>query len=93
MGTGGKASGDGVRKEKEVHCLCETTVCDDKGKVFPLYCEKAAVSKCPGKLPCLSHEEGIPAMMDHGKSVLKSELENEDMIHIAITIPCDSTDA
>ena len=33
------------------------------------------------------------AMMGHGKLVLESELENEDMTHIAIAIPCDSTDA
>ncbi len=85
--------GDVVRKEKEVHCRCGTTVCDEKGKVFPLYCDKVAVSKCPVELPCLSHDEGILAMMDHLKSVLKTELENEDMAHIAITIPCDSTDA
>ena len=85
--------GDVVRKEKEVHCLCETTVCDDKGQVFPLYCEKTANQACPVEIPCMNHEEGIEAIMDHGKSVLESELENEDMAHIAITIPCDSTDA
>ncbi len=85
--------GDVVRKEKEVHCLCETTICDDKGKVFPLYCEKTADKTCPVEIPCMSHEKGIDAMMSHGKQVLESELENEDMTHIAITIPCDSTDA
>ena len=31
-------------------------------------------------------------MMDHGKSVLEAEFENEDMARIAIIIPCDSTD-
>ena len=41
----------------------------------------------------MSHEKGIDAMMSHGKQVLESELGNEDMTHIAITIPCDSTDA
>lgn len=41
----------------------------------------------------MSHEKGIDAMMSHGKQVLESELENEDMTNIAITIPCDSTDA
>lgn len=85
--------GDVVRKEKEVHCLCETTVCDDKGKVFPLYCKKVADRVCPAEIPCTGHENGISAIMGHGKSVLESELENEDMTHIAITIPCDSTDA
>ena len=85
--------GDVVRKEKEIHCLCETTVCDDKGMAFPLYCKKAADRTCPVGIPCRSHEEGIQGIMDHGKAVLKSELENEDMTHIAIIIPCDSTDA
>ena len=32
--------GDVIRKEKEAHCLCESTVCEYKGTVFPLYCEK-----------------------------------------------------
>ena len=85
--------GDVIRKEKEVHCLCESTVCDEKGKAFPLYCEKVADRTCPVKVPCADHEKETPAIMDHGKAVLESELEYEDMAHIAITIPCDSTDA
>lgn len=85
--------GDVIRKEKEVHCLCETTVCEDKGKVFPLYCEKTVDKACPVEIPCMSHEKGIEAMIGHGKHVLEAELENEDMAHIVITIPCDSTDA
>ncbi len=85
--------GDVVRKEKEVHCRCETTVCDDKGKVFPLYCKKTAYRACPVELPCASHDKGIEAKIGHGKLVLESELENEDMTHIVITIPCDSMDA
>ena len=36
----------------------------------------------------MSKEKGIDAMMSHGKQVLESELENEDMTNIAITIPC-----
>lgn len=84
--------GDVVRKEKEVHCLCGTTSCDDKGRVFPLYCEKIAERKCPVELPCKVHKESVPAKMEHGKAILESELANEDMSHIAIVIPCDSTD-
>ena len=38
--------GDVIRKEKEAHCLCDTTSCENKGKVFPLYCDKH-VSECP----------------------------------------------
>ena len=84
--------GDVVRKEKEIHCSCDTTVCKDKGKVFPLYCEKAASGKCPVELPCKNHRKGIRGMMKHGEAILMSALENEDMKRIAIVIPCDSTD-
>ena len=62
------------------------------GKVFPLYCKKVADRKCPVELPCDSHAKGIPAMMEHGKIVLKAELANEDMSHLTIIIPYDSTD-
>ena len=85
--------GDVIRKEKEVHCLCEITECDDKGKVFPLYCKKVADRECPVEIPCKCHEKRVGTILDHGKSVLESELQSEDMTHIAITIPCDSTDA
>ena len=84
--------GDVVRKEKEAHCLCDTTSCENKGNVFPLYCDKH-VSECPVIIPCESHESGIEAMMEHGEELLKSELDADDMSQIAITIPCDSTDA
>lgn len=47
--------GDVVRKEKEVHCSCETTICDGKGRVFPLYCESAIKGMCPVELPCQNH--------------------------------------
>ena len=58
--------GDVVRKEKEVHCLCETTICDDKGKVFPLYCEKTADKTCPVEIPCMSHESKNPVHFTAG---------------------------
>ena len=38
--------GDVVRKEKEVHCQCDSTDCEEKGKVFPLYCQKAKEGLC-----------------------------------------------
>ena len=84
--------GDVIRKEKEAHCLCDTTSCENKGKVFPLYCDKH-VSECSVIIPCESHESGIEAMMEHGEELLKSALDADDMSQIAITIPCDSTDA
>ena len=85
--------GDVIRKEKETHCLCESTVCEDKGKVFPLYCEKVKNEKCPVKLPCNSHDSGIDKRVEHGVSILTAAMGEADMSHISIIIPCDSTDA
>ena len=85
--------GDVIRKEKEAHCLCKSTACEDKGKVFPLYCEKVKDEKCPVELPCESHENGIKGRVDHGVSILTAAMGEADMAHISIVIPCDSTDA
>ena len=85
--------GDVIRKEKESHCLCGSTVCEDKGKVFPLYCEKAKDEKCPVELPCESHENGIRGRVNQGVSILTMAIGKADMTHISIVIPCDSTDA
>ena len=84
--------GDVIRKEKEVHCQCDTTSCDDKGTVFPLYCAKKG-GMCPVNIPCRSHEETIEERMNHGILTLKESLSDADMNQIVITIPCDSTDA
>ena len=85
--------GDVIRKEKEAHCLCESTVCEYKGTVFPLYCEKVKEKQCPVDLPCKNHEIGIDGRINHGVSILSSAIGDEDMTHISIIIPCDSTDA
>lgn len=84
--------GDVIRKEKEAHCLCKSTICEYKGRVFPLYCEKVKGEKCPVKLPCESHENGIKGRMNHGMSILTEAIGEVDMSHIMIVIPCDSTD-
>lgn len=85
--------GDVVRKEKEVHCLCASTVCDEKGKEFPLYCEKAVAGMCPIEIPCQSHSTEIKDVINHGKQVLIQTINMLDKSRIIITIPCDSTDA
>ena len=85
--------GDVIRKEKEAHCLCKSTACEDKRKVFPLYCAKVKDEKCPVELPCESHENGIKGRVDHGVSILTAAMGEADMTHISIVIPCDSTDA
>jgi hypothetical protein len=66
--------GDVIRKEKEAHCLCKSTACEDKRKVFPLYCEKVKDEKCPVELPCESHENGIKGRVDHGVSILTAAM-------------------
>lgn len=84
--------GDVIRKEKEVHCLCASTVCDEKGKSFPLYCEKAVAGMCPIEVPCQSHSGDIKDIINHGKHVLTETMNMPDKSRIIITIPCDSTD-
>jgi hypothetical protein len=84
--------GDVVRKEKEVHCLCDSTVCEIKGEAFPLYCDKKG-RECPVELPCKDHENEVLGIMEHVEEILSSALKAEDISQIAITIPCDSTDA
>ena len=84
--------GDVIRKEKEPHCICVSTACKYKGTVFPLYCDKHGTD-CPVEVPCEDHVDGITAMIEHGEKILALSLKANDMSHIAITIPCDSTDA
>ena len=84
--------GDVVRKEKEVHCQCDSTDCEEKGKVFPLYCQKAKEG-CGVVLPCQDHLDCIDDTMNHGNKVLRKALDIRENSRIIITIPCDSTDA
>lgn len=83
--------GDVSRKEKEVHCLCEKTECEWKGKVHPLLCERIKQKDCPVKLPCGTHEESIQGYISHLTQSIYSWLKCED--GICVVIPCDSTDA
>ena len=85
--------GDVIRKEKEVHCFCDSTICGEKGKEFPLYCEKAVDGMCPIEVPCQSHSGEIEDVINHGKQVLAETINMPDKSRIIITIPCDSTDA
>ena len=83
--------GDVSRKEKEVHCLCEQTVCKRKGKINPLVCEDIKKNDCPVKLPCGTHEESVQGYIEHLTQLIYSWLNYEE--GICIVIPCDSTDA
>ena len=85
--------GDVVRKEKEAHCLCDSTICDVKGEEFPLYCKKAITRMCPIKIPCHNHSDAIDDIISHGRYVLDRTICASDKSRIIIAIPCDSTDA
>lgn len=80
-------------KETEVHCLCESTACAEKGKEFPLYCKQAVAGRCPIEIPCNSHSDEIEDTINHGKQVLDETINMPDKSRIIVTIPCDSTDA
>lgn len=83
--------GDVARKEKEVHCLCSTTVCEWKGTVNPLECVRLKSKDCPIELPCMSHEKSADGYINHLTALIDSWLNQKN--DICIVIPCDSTDA
>ena len=83
--------GDVFRKEKALHCICESTVCDIKGLGFPLYCEKYN-KDCPVILPCLSHDNKIEDVVHFTKKIIINSFDNISEDAVIITIPCDSTD-
>ena len=83
--------GDVARKEREVHCLCNSTICRDKGIVNPLKCDKITQNTCPIELPCISHDLSVKGYIDHLTEVAMSWLSgNSD--NVCIVIPCDCTD-
>ena len=83
--------GDVARREKEVHCLCDTVECDWQGIINPLECEQIKKNDCPVKLPCKAHEESVQGYIDHLTGLIYGWLGNEE--GICVVIPCDSTDA
>lgn len=85
-----KMDGDVARKEKEVHCLCSTTVCELKETVNPIECARVKRKECPIELPCESHEESISGYIDHLTALIASWLVQRN--GVCIVIPCDSTD-
>lgn len=47
--------GDVARKEKEVHCRCESTICPKKNEESPLVCRQLKEGNCPVIIPCRDH--------------------------------------
>lgn len=82
--------GDVARKEKEVHCLCSTTICEWKGTVSPLECTRLKSKDCPVELPCMLHEASVDGYINHLTTLIDSWLNHKN--DICSVIPCDSTD-
>lgn len=83
-----------LRVRREIHCQCESTICDYKGNVFPLACELLKENLCPISLPCPDHEDSPNDYRRHiNESVLSWLGVCADRKDIIITVPCDSTDA
>ena len=82
--------GDVSRKEKEVHCLCDTTTCELKGTKNPLVCERLKNQKCPVELPCIAHDALPEGYIAHLTILVLSWLGQKK--DVCVVIPCDSTD-
>ncbi len=80
--------GDVSRKDKPSHCLCESTICSEKGKEDPLFCDTKI---CPISLPCKDHGASPAGYMEHLKKLISAMLP--DIKDTCIVIPCDSLEA
>ena len=80
--------GDVSRKDKPSHCFCESTICPDKGKEDPLFCD---TQKCPISLPCNNHSTPPLGYMEHLKKWILAVLL--DIKDTCVVIPCDSLEA
>lgn len=86
--------GDVSRKEKEIHCICKHTSCDDKGTQALFSCERIKTASCPIVLPCPDHDNSPEGYRTHLEDTIRLLLgESSQEPGIVITIPCDSTDA
>ncbi len=80
--------GDVSRKDKPVHCGCNSVHCERRGTADPLMC---IVDTCPIVLPCLTHEPPVGGYISHLKQFIGSLLGQTD--NICVAIPCDSIEA
>ena len=86
--------GDVARKEKEVHCLCTSTECEQKRQCSPILCPQLRNDKCPVQIPCPDHNTEPQDYREHLQDLLRSLLKDNDRkANVIIVIPCDSTDA
>lgn len=80
--------GDVSRKEKPVHCCCDSSACPDRESLDPLYCD---TTKCPITLPCNRHGAPVAGYIEHLKELISTKLTDTD--DTCIVIPCDSLEA
>ena len=83
---------DVARREQEVHCWCNDSLCIDAKTIHPLACPRVK-KDCPIKLPCDKHEATQTAQADFLKSFLCTLIGKADTLPICFMTPCDSTDA
>lgn len=85
--------GDVSRKEKIVHCWCDSTDCEYKGDRNPLKCDANQEMReaCPIVLPCKDHGHSIESYMEHLNGLIKMWIK--DTKDTCIVVPCDSTEA
>lgn len=85
--------GDVGRKEKEVHCHCESTICPNANSTSPLLCKLVKAGNCPVLLPCKDHGSSPEGYRSHLENLLRSLIGScAEEEKILIVIPCDSTD-
>lgn len=77
--------GDVSRKEKPVHCKCDSIKCDFRGISNPLMCD---INSCPIVLPCQEHGVPVTGYISHLKGLINSLLNQSD--DVCVAIPCDS---
>ena len=83
-----------ARKEKEVHCRCESTICPKKNEESPLVCRQLKEGNCPVIIPCRDHVNSPEGYRIHLEQLLRSLIgDPASKEKIVIVIPCDSTDA
>ena len=86
--------GDVARKEKEIHCHCESTICPVGDKTSPLECRRAQAGNCVVMLPCEDHENSPDGYRNHLRELLFCLLERPEYSdRLIFAVPCDSTDA
>lgn len=83
---------DVARREQEVHCWCNDSLCADSKDIHPLACSRVK-KDCPIKLPCDKHEETQIAQTAFLKTFLGKVVGHADTLPICFMTPCDSTDA